>query len=106
MWHEGTKRHRPPWEEALSGSGAGQCTVGEQRNACARAHSSLVLVASLGLTITRYFTIFVIMRSTHDRNDKALVYSAGHYSNLTSSFVPTAQTVGVKTGRLGHFPPL
>ena len=27
-----------------------------------------------------------------------LVYPAGHYSNMTSSFVPTAQTIGVKTG--------
>jgi hypothetical protein len=45
----------PPWEEALSGSGAGQRTV-RGTKACARAHSRPVLVASLGLTTTRYFT--------------------------------------------------
>jgi hypothetical protein len=39
VWHEGTKRHRPPWKEALSGSGAGQCTVGVQNDAVGLIHA-------------------------------------------------------------------
>jgi hypothetical protein len=34
-----TKRYRPLWEEALSGSGAGQCTVGGQRQALGLIHA-------------------------------------------------------------------
>ena len=39
VWHEGTKRHRPPWEEALSGSSARQCTVRVQKDVVGLIHA-------------------------------------------------------------------